>query len=93
MHPNLPPNDNPPATRRCQVVNIAKAVARNAAVPLLDPVKRRMYMDWMRGLRPVQLQTKYRCPVFGRPKVNEIDDILRGQAVLERMANNFKEAA
>lgn len=91
MEPKVNPNGVPAIRRRCQVVNIAEAVARGAAVPILDPVKRQLYSDWLRGLRPVQLQTKYRCPVFGRPKVDEIDDILRAQAWLDRNAK--KEAA
>lgn len=84
--PKLPPSLPHAAQRRGQVVDIAVAVARGAAVPVLDPVKRRMYLDWLRGLRPRQIQTNYRCPVFGLPRIEEVDDILRAEALRERAA-------
>lgn len=93
MEPKLPPDGALAKMPRAQVIDIAKAVTRIAAVPLLDPVKRQMYRDWMRGLRPRQIADVYRCAVYGRPSVDEVDDILRGQAVLERMEKKFKEAA
>ncbi len=80
----LPPKNPASVSRRAQVIDLAQAVARRSAAPVLDVVKRRIYRDWLRGVTPRSLGSVYRDPLVGVLKVEEVDGILREQARLER---------
>ena len=77
--PILPPPAESAKSRRRKVIDLATAVASRACVPVLDIVKRRMYRDWLRGVRPRGLRSTYRSGPTPL-RVDDIDDVLREQA-------------
>jgi len=81
-YPILPPPMEAANRPRPQVIDIATAAASMASVPVLDIVKRRMFRDWLRGVRPREIRVVYQC---GRPlRVDEVDSILREVAKQDR---------
>ena len=77
--PILPPPAESAKSRRRKVIDLAKAVASMSGAPILDRVRRRMYLDWLSGDRPRVLRINYRST--RRPlRVDQIDDVLREQA-------------
>jgi hypothetical protein len=85
--PTLPPTSTPAKARSRKVIDLARAVATMSTVPVLDQVKRRMFRDWLRGVRPRALRLIYRS---GNAvlKVDEVNDVLR-----EVAAENERRAA
>jgi hypothetical protein len=84
IDPSLPPNPAPSKAQSRKVINLAEAVAAMSQIPVLDIVKRRMYDEWLGGLRPRKLRDNYRTGA-GKPlTVDEIDVVLRAHAKADR---------
>jgi hypothetical protein len=81
----LPPKCHSDRSRQPKLIDLADAIATAyPSVPVLDVVKRRMYRDWLRGVRPRALRITYGPAQRGAMKVDEVDDVLREQALLDR---------
>lgn len=78
--PILPPPSSPVNGARSQVIDIARAVANYAALPVLEITKRRMYRDWLNGRDLSVLQILYRDPVLGIPPRKAIEHTVREMA-------------
>jgi len=77
--PILPPPAEAANVIPRKPIDIARAVASMAGAPVLEIVQRRMYRDWLRGLRPRAIRVNYRSGP--RPlKIDDVDDVLREQA-------------
>ena len=77
--PILPPPAESAKSRRRKVIDLAMAVSSMAGAPMLDRVRRRMYMDWLSGDRPRVIRINYRST--RKPlSVDAVDDVLREQA-------------
>jgi hypothetical protein len=77
--PILPPPAESAKSRRRKVIDLATAVSSMARAPMLDRIRRRVYLDWLSGDRPRVLRISYRS---GRKplSVDAVDDVLREQA-------------
>lgn len=82
--PTLPPASEAANSRKRQVIDIARAVANCAALPVLEITKRRMYRDWLNGRDLAVLQIMYRDPVLGIPPRRAIEHTVREMARLDR---------
>ena len=78
--PILPPPAESAKSRRRKVIDLATAVASMAGAPLLDRVRRRLYLDWLSGDRPRVLRINYRSHGRRPLRVDQVDDVLREQA-------------
>lgn len=78
--PILPPPTEAANSSKRQVIDIARAVANCAALPVLEITKRRMYRDWLNGRDLAVLQIMYRDPVLGIPKRKAIEHTVREMA-------------
>ncbi len=78
--PILPPPAEAANSRKRQPVDIARAVANYAALPVLEITKRRMYRDWLNGRDLSVLQILYRDPVLGIPPRKAIEHTVREMA-------------
>jgi hypothetical protein len=78
--PILPPPVESAKSRRRKVIDLASAVAAMAGAPLLDRVRRRMYLDWLSGDRPRVLRNNYRSHGRRPLRIDQVDDVLREQA-------------
>jgi len=78
--PILPPPTEAANSRKRQPIDIARAVANYAALPVLEITKRRMYRDWLNGRDLSVLQILYRDPVLGIPPRKAIEHTVREMA-------------
>lgn len=78
--PILPPPTTPAKAQRRQPIDIARAAANYAALPVLEITKRRMYRDWLNGRDLAVLQIMYRDPVLGIPPRKAIEHTVREMA-------------
>jgi hypothetical protein len=78
--PILPTPQPAANARRRQPIDIARAVANYAALPVLEITKRRMYRDWLNGRDLSVLQILYRDPVLGIPPRKAIEHTVREMA-------------
>lgn len=78
--PSLPPTPAAAKSIRRQPIDIARAAANYAALPVLEITKRRMYRDWLNGHDLAVLQVLYRDPVLGIPPRKAIEHTVREMA-------------
>jgi len=78
--PILPPPAEAAKSVKRQPIDIARAVANCAALPVLEITKRRMYRDWINGRDLAVLQIMYRDPVLGIPPRRAIEHTVREMA-------------
>lgn len=50
---------------------------------LLDATKRKLMRDWLRGVSEREIQKIYTDPLFGSPKREQIEDVVREQVRLQ----------